>query len=104
MSREYTKDEVREMFLSNLKGIVNYWAKLPDKTPKEKLEGLAFTILAEIDGSSSTIPTFILAPLPNEADKEYYIDKGKNYYPENHNSNVKCDIAGNLHHLWHEYK
>jgi hypothetical protein len=105
MSREYTKDEVREMFLSKIWNTIHYWDKTQTENPtqKDRLEGLAFSILVLLDGGTE-LPGFIVAPLPHESDKEFLIDKGENYYPENHNSNVKCDIAGGLHELWHEYK
>jgi hypothetical protein len=44
-----------------------------------------------------SLPAFILAPLPGKEDKQYHIDNEENYYPENHNANIKCDIAGGLH-------
>lgn len=46
--------EARGEFLSAIKDMVNYWAndkRTPD--PKEKLDGLAFSILCIIDGSGS---------------------------------------------------
>lgn len=95
--RQKTEEEVRTEFLAHVRGLVEYWHDVEGRDPKDKLNGLAFSIMAAIDGCSVDIPAFILAPFPHEEDKKYSISKRNNYYPENHKSNVKCDIAGSLH-------
>lgn len=96
-SREYTEEEVRQQFLDHVRHLVNYWDKESRvANQKERLNGLAFSILSAIDGCSASLPSFILAPLPHEDDKQYHIDNGDNYYPENHKLDIKCDIAGDL--------
>lgn len=105
MARQYTEEQVREKFLRKVNAIVEYWNNLtsvPDT--KEKLEGVAFSILSTIDGNSMDLPGFILAPYPAPEDKEYLITQGEDYFPENHNANVAYDIAGGLHELFHKYK
>ena len=102
MSKEKSEDEIRNEFLSHVRHLVKYWGNLKDKNCEEKLSGLAFSILSAIDGSSVNLCGFILAPCPHEDDKQYHIDKGDDYYPQNHESNVKCDIAGSLHELFYE--
>ena len=97
-SREYTQDEVRDMFLDYVRGITEYWLELPNKTTKERMEGLAFSILTCLDGGTS-LPGFIVAPAPHESDKEFHQDRGENWFPDNTESNVNCDIAGGLHEL-----
>lgn len=78
--------------------MVNYWNRENiTLTQKERLEGIAFSILSAIDGCAASLPSFVLAPLPHEDDKQYAIDNGGNYYPQNHESDIKCDIAGDLH-------
>jgi hypothetical protein len=94
---EYTEEEVRDQFLNYIREMVDEWDAANNKTTKEKLNGLAFTILAAIDGNSPDVPSFILAPFPHEDDKQYKIDNGENYYPDNNGIDVKCDIAGDLH-------
>lgn len=101
MSREKTMEEVREEVLNHVRGMVDYWNGIEKDTTKEKLEGLAFSILTMLDGCG-TLPSFIVAPLPNEDDKEYNIENEEDYYPKNHNSDVKCDIAGSLHELFYK--
>lgn len=102
MSKEKSTEEVREEFLNHIRCLVNEWASVENKSTKEKLNGLAFSILAMLDGESADLPSFIVAPLPHEDDKQFSIKHGEDYYPENHNSNINCDIAGILHDLFYE--
>lgn len=96
-SREYTKDEVSAQFLKYVNESVQYWEN-ETETPNSlsKLEGLALSILVAIDGKSA-LPKFILAPDPSPDDKKDSIENGRNYHPENYESNVKCNISGDLH-------
>lgn len=97
-SRQYTEDEIKEQFLDHIRMLVHYWDNLEtNHTQKERLDGLAFSILGVIDGSSVSLPSFILAPLPHEKDKEFAINNNENYYPQNHKVDIKCDIGGTLH-------
>lgn len=103
MSKEKTINEVRNEFLSHIKTLIDYWEKVPNQNSiKDRLSGLAFSILATIDGCSMDLPSFILAPCPHEDDKQFNIEEGNDFYPENHNSNVNCDISGGLHELLHK--
>ena len=96
-SRELTEDEVKDNFLSHIRGTIQYWNSQPG-SQISNLEGLAFSILATIDGCAE-LPGFILAPLPHKDDKQYCIDNDENYYPQNSDKIVNCDIAGELHKL-----
>jgi len=100
MSREKTTNEIREEFLSHIRHLIGYWSKIPQDNVKERLEGLAFSILVALDGGSS-LPRFIVAPIQYEEDKEYHIENGEDYYPENHEieEQIKGDISGCLHEL-----
>jgi hypothetical protein len=105
MSKEYTQEEVEKKFIRKIHQLVEYWANGTSTTDaKEKLEGLAFSILATIDGSDVDLPAFILAPLPAEEDKEYCIKNGDNYFPQNHTAEISCDISGGLHEMFHQLK
>lgn len=84
MCRAYTKEEVREKFLDQIRTYIWYWAKLEDyfhQTIESKLEGLANSILAIIDGST-TMPPFDLIVRPHSEDKEFLIGEGENYYED----------------------
>ena len=79
MSRAKTAEEVREEFLIHIREISNYWSSLPNRTDKERCDGVAFSILNIIDGCSS-LPSFDLLVSPHEDDKQYNIDEGEDYY------------------------
>jgi len=100
---EYTEDEVRELFLGHIRTMSAYWSELPNMTTKEKLDGLAFSFLSTLDGGTG-LPGFIVAPYPHESDKDFHIDNQEKYFPENHDSDVRCDISGCLHELFHKNK
>lgn len=102
-SKEKTTEEIREEFLKHVRSCINYWdtvdGKDAPKTQKDRLEGLAFSMLVALDGGAMALPGFIVAPCPHESDKEYHLSEGSDYYPENHELDVKGDIAGCLHEL-----
>ena len=82
-SRAYTQEEVREQLLGHIQHLCHYWAtvKLTDTpdTIRERLDGLAFSILTMIDGCSG-LPAFDLIPAPHEEDKAFAINEGENWY------------------------
>jgi hypothetical protein len=102
LSREFTVEEIRDEFLNHLVVLVDYWYDL-DKPKRESMEGLLFSVLATLDGVSGFMPGYIVAPSTHEDDKQYHIDNGSNYYPQNHESDVKADIGGSLHELIGRY-
>lgn len=103
--REYTTEEIRDHFLKHVWDMVEYWEKQDHwydidgtKHPqsyRRRMEGLAFSILNHIDGN------YLLAPCPDEEDKDYHIEQGENYYPYNVTNSIKGDIAGGLHDLFY---
>lgn len=104
-TREYTEEEVRELLLGHISNLVDYW--LNDsraESTEAKMEGLAFSILSALDGSSMALPGFLVAPLPCEEDKEFHREQGENWFPENHEvaDQVKADLGGSLHEFWHK--
>lgn len=99
MSREYTEEEIREKFIKHIWSIIRYWKnESRAQTIDEKMEGLAFSILVMLDGESGDMPKFVVSPDPHPDDKDYHIENGENYFPEN------CDISGFLHEVLNEYK
>jgi len=80
--RPYTPEEVRDLLLDHVRNLVSYWereARAPDA--HAKLEGLAFSILAALDGCAN-LPAFLVTPVPHETDRAYHEDEGSNWYPE----------------------
>ena len=105
--REFTEDEVRDRFLTQVWVNIDYWDGaydqiVADKSCREKLEGLAFSLLSMLDGCSVALPSFTVAPMPHPEDRDYHQEQGENWWPENHNADVKCDIGGCLHDLFHK--
>jgi hypothetical protein len=99
--REYTPEEVKQHFLDHIWEMIEYWDKLKPRTgarsQRERLEGLAFSLLVTLDGCSGGMPGFIVAPSTHESDKEYHKEQGENWYPQNNDAKVNCDIGGTLH-------
>lgn len=105
MAREYTMEEVREIFLRHVHHLIDYWEDEGEAvTSRDRLEGLAHSLLAMLDGCSADAPGFIVAPLPHKDDKERLESLGENWYPENDETLVNCDIGGALHDLFYKYK
>lgn len=80
MSRAYTEEEVRDMFLDHVRNLVSYWEREQRApTAREKLEGLAFSIMNIFDGSTD-LPAFDIVADPHEDDKEFHIEEGNNWF------------------------
>jgi hypothetical protein len=98
--RQLTDEEIREAFLAHVRFIVRWWANNPaSASVEERLSGLAHSILSAIDGAAVDLPGFALVPRPHPEDKEYYQEKGEDWYPE---ANLEHDIAGSLHELFYK--
>ena len=98
MSRPYTREEVQEKFLEHIRDLIDYWEEeARAKTSREKLEGLAFSILTALDGCAAALPGFEVKAIGTEEDIEYFEEIDENYYPIDGE-----DIAGNLHELFYK--
>jgi hypothetical protein len=99
--RVLTEDEVRDLFLKRVAAISNYWAtnKIDGEqgSVKGRCEGVAFSILALLDGSNVGMPGMKVIPNPHAEDEEYLRGDGKNWFPDD------VDIAGGLHEHIHKY-
>ena len=110
MSKELSKEEIRDIFLEQIIRSIDENTNSDEPTEK-KLYALAFSILAMIDGMRGyiknwvpvNIPLFILAPCPYKEDREYNIDRGEDYYPDNDDTKILCNISGELHDYFSEY-
>jgi hypothetical protein len=102
---EYTEEDVRRKFLDHVRLMIGYWnsedvSNVPaTMSSRERLEGLAFSILVALDGNAAALPKFIVAPDPHPEDREFCQQRGERWYPENYELDVKADIAGSLHEL-----
>ena len=103
--RELTPEEVEDHFLEHVRVMVEYWAgegpsNVPaEQTHRDRLEGLAHSMLVAIDGGSMALPKFVFAPNPHPDDRDFYRSEGRNYFPDNNSADVKADISGGLHEL-----
>jgi hypothetical protein len=99
MPKEMNEDEIRRAFIRKMWGLIEYWEhENRALTSREKLEGLMHSVLATIGGCTD-LPSFILAPLPHSSDKQYCIDQGEDYFPNNDRAArmIKGDIGSGLH-------
>lgn len=96
--RPFTEAEVREKFLAHVREMVRYWED-EERQPgiRQKLEGLAFSLLALIDGEAASLPGFALIPCPHPDDKAFHEARGEDYYPDFSPGEDVCDISGSLH-------
>ena len=78
--RAYTAEEVRDQLLDTIRDSSKYWANLNDKTPQERCDGLAHSILALLDGCNMAMPGFMLTTDPHPDDKEFLRHHGENWY------------------------
>ena len=85
---KYTEEEILEHFHSHIRSLISYWegekgSNVPwDYSPRQRLEGLAHSILSCLDGCSIGLPGFMVVPDPHTDDKQYLSSIGKKYYPE----------------------
>lgn len=94
--REKSELEVRKEFIEMIKHMIEVWSNIEgDYDRKYLLNSLTCSFLSLLDGCSN-MPKFIVAPDPHPEDKKYHIENNDKYYPENHSSNIKCDISGCL--------
>lgn len=93
-----TAKEVRSEVLATMHALVNYWAN-ESRTPdtKEKLDGLAFSILNIFDGTNGGLPGFDIVCRPHPDDESYHRLQQENWYPDGETINKD----GLLHEQWY---
>lgn len=100
MSRAFTPKEARNDLLSHIAGIAKYWADLPNKTPLERCNGLAFSILCIFDGSTMSLPAIDLVLSPHPSDMEFHKNEETNWYEPG--QVINTDTM--LHELWRSFE
>lgn len=78
--RAWTSDELCKKFVKQIEIIAREWARYPDKTPLERTEGMAHSVLALIDGCTLVFPAINLVPSPHDEDKAFHISEGENFF------------------------
>lgn len=96
--RQYTAEEIRDMLIEHIWELIEYWEKEERReTSRSKLEGLAFSILSMLDGATLELPAFALIADPHSEDKDYHIECGENWFPENDLKQINEPICFMLH-------
>lgn len=90
MNNAHTVDEVKEQLISSIRNICHYWANLPNKSDIDRCEGVAFSILNIIDGTSAGLPSMDLVLRPHPDDMQFNLDNGDNYYEDGMVVNSDC--------------
>jgi hypothetical protein len=63
LAKKSSERKVKNEFLKAIHSNIDYWESLPDKTTRERIEGIAFSILVILDGESIRMPPFAVRPL-----------------------------------------
>ena len=92
--RAKTEVETKKQIVDYLKMSMDYWEGLPNKTIKERLHGMVFSMLVMLDGES-WFPCMDIIIRPHVDDKEYQKGMGNNWFP----SGLTLK-GGDLHELW----
>lgn len=104
---EMSVDEMRTKFLEHVDAMIEYWS---DDTRergggRQRLEGLAFSLLVALDGGAAALPRFVVIPCPHESDKMFHQSRGENWYPSaGRHRDASSDIAGSLHEHFHDVR
>lgn len=94
-AKKLTRKQIIDRFLAHINGVAEYAEKESRwQTPREKIRGAIFSVLAAIDGSAVALPSFTLCPAPHPDDRDYNKERGEDYYPE---ESEHINIAGELH-------
>lgn len=62
MFTKLTKDQARELLLTQIWDDIDQWEKVDSRDCRGKMEGLAFSILATLDGCTVGCPGFAVIP------------------------------------------
>ena len=80
MPRSFTEEEVREVFLNQLRVLIQYWHNVKGQSEEEKMDGLVFSILNIFDGSTMNLPALDIVLSPHPEDEQYHKDNGQNWF------------------------
>lgn len=111
--REYTEEEVREMFLSHICNLVKYWQTTPadykylvgigESQSDWRVRGVVSSIMVTLDGFSGGSVGFAVIPRPHPDDLEFHKSQGENWYRPIPDGVELQDIAGDLSSMFHEH-
>lgn len=93
--RAYTAEEITQEYLQFMQARVEYWSRQPNQTPLQMCEGVMFSILCMLDGSSTLPGTRVLVE-PHPDDKQDSIDNGCNWYEPGTEINLTHELLHTL--------
>jgi hypothetical protein len=79
MSKPISKEQLRLQFRNSIRMYAREWASYPNKTLQERSDGLAFSILALLDGSDVNLPAFDLVARPHPDNEAYHKAHGQDW-------------------------
>lgn len=102
---EYTNAEIKAKYLRHIAHMCRYWeheSRAP--TNREKLEGLAFSILSMLDGCT-ILPGVTMIARGTEEDMEFHQENGSRWYPVvgEELMDTPHDFGGALHEQINQY-
>lgn len=77
--KPYSQEEACKLVVEHLRTMAAYWAEIPNLSTKERVEGMAFSCLTMIDGSSP-LPGFALTPIVDDVDVTCCQESGEPYF------------------------
>lgn len=98
MSEAIPQQQAEDALLKHLAHLVQYWHR-QSGTKLDAMNGLAFSILTMIDGSTMALPSIDLVLRPHPDDKDFAIGIGEDYWEDGMVIN-----DGVLHEVWHKYQ
>jgi len=82
LPRALTKEEMNAKIIEHVKALVKYWETV-ESPYASRVEGMAFSMLTMIDGSTMNVPPLSLYPDTSEDNIACAIRDGENYWPNN---------------------
>lgn len=79
MSKPISKEQLRGQFLNSVRMYSREWASYENKTPLQRCDGLAFSIMALLDGSDVELPAFDLVARPHPDNEAYNKAHGQDW-------------------------
>lgn len=100
MPKPKTKEEIQKEIVEHFDGVARYWSGLENMSNIERCRGVVFSILVAFDGMSMGLPAMDIVMRPHPEDREYCIEEGVDWYPQQ--LTVNDDVM--LHDLYTELK
>ena len=91
VSHQLTPGEARSRFLHTVKALAAYWS-IAAQSDREKLDGLAWSILGLFDGQDLQLPAFDLVARPTSEDTAYWQASEEGWVKDGTVINQDCSL------------